>query len=168
MKSADEAVMSEDWVDLGGQLMPAQRLLELCQAIESGPISDLAAFHRELDRIERLRAEDEWLWVRQFYSRFFEVDLGKAAATDLVEVANQLLETRTEFLRLVLVDAGKEFDDQSHTGFGIEGVVSAEEDFAAVRGDYDSNSFVSEIRAEIKSLGTRIEKLKQRISERAT
>jgi hypothetical protein len=166
MQSSDEAVMSEDWVDLGGQLMPAQRLTDLCQAIEDGQVPDVAAFQRALDRIDRLRAEDEWVWVKHIYRRFCDVDIGEAVANDLVDAADLLLETRTEFLRLVLVDASKEFDDQSHIGFGVEGVESAEEDFAAVRGEYDANSFVTEIRGEIDSLGERVDDVKQLISSR--
>ncbi len=163
LKSHDRSVMSEEWIDLGGQLMPAARLTRLCQAVEEGQLSDVDAVQNELDRIDQLRTEDEWVWVQHYYRRFCEVDIGRADVDQLIAASDLLLETRTEFLRLVLVDAGKEFDDQSHTGFGTLGVATADEDFQAVRGVYESNSFVNEIHAEIDSLSTRIERVKQLI-----
>jgi len=62
-----DAVCSEHWVDIGGQLMPRQRLDDLCQHVETGTISDFEALSLELDSIRAAYAEDEWAWVRSAY-----------------------------------------------------------------------------------------------------
>ncbi len=44
LASAPEAVGGESWVDIGGQLMPAQRLEQLCAEIKQRRITDMDAF----------------------------------------------------------------------------------------------------------------------------
>ncbi len=126
------------------------------------PVAQLGA---ELDRILGLYSEDEWVWVKAAYGQLAGVNLDQATPEDLLAVADTLLVHRKEFLEAVLVDAVKEFDKLSALGFGTDGPPEARElDFQAVRGDYDSNNFVIQLRAEIQSLIARVEQFKQRIA----
>ncbi|MEE9212913.1 MAG: DUF4954 family protein, partial [Phycisphaeraceae bacterium] len=130
-----DAVFCWQWVDIGGQLMPRQRLDDLCRQVETGRIADLDAFHAELDTIHAAYADDEWVWVKQAYEQVFGVNLADATADDLTKIAELLLSTRGKFLKLVLSDAAKEFGDVTRTGFGQDGTPQdAEADFVAVRG----------------------------------
>ena len=47
---------------------------------------------------------------------------------------------------MVMQDAQKEFEGSTTIGFGIDG--GAEEDFRAVRGTFDTNSFVNQLRGQ--------------------
>lgn len=164
LQSAPDAVHSEQWVDVGGRLLPAARLGALATDIENGTIADLDAWNARWDEICSHYAEDEWVWVKAAYRRLTEVDLEQATAADLTTVADTLLANRREFLEAVLVDAIKEFDEQSAMGFGTDGPDEARRlDFAAVRGDYDSNKFVVQLRAEIDALTQRVATFKQRL-----
>jgi hypothetical protein len=159
------AVYSEKWVDIGGQMMPLKRLEDLYAAVESGKVSDVAGFEMALDAIHAGYAEDEWAWVRRAYKRVFEVDLDKVAATDAAAIADQLLADQSKFLNLILIDAGKEFDTVTQVGFGQDGApgdVAA--DFQAVRGTFETNKFVKQMKQAIADLGSRIEKLKQALA----
>jgi len=50
---------------------------------------------------------------------------------------------------MVLKDAEKEFDQHSRIGFGLDGDEQEKlEDFENIRGTYDGNSFVTDIRNE--------------------
>lgn len=159
------AVFSEDWVDIGGQLMASARLESLVKEVEEGQ-ADLATFHQRLDEIQACYAEDEWAWVKWAYQQLTGVDLVTAEPAQLQEVADSLLACRQEFLEAVLADAVKEFDRHSAIGFGTDGPETAlDADFQAVRGDYDSNKFVKQMQAEIAQLGARVAQFKERLTQ---
>jgi hypothetical protein len=161
---ADGAVYSCDWVDIGGQLMPKQRLLDLTAAIEGGKIADFKAFNAEMDKIHQAAEEDQWLWVKNIYKEAFNRDLEKLTKAEFIGDIEAYQKVKTKFLRLVLVDAEKEFSEVSRTGFGQDG--SAEdlsEDFRQVRGQYDQNEFVRDIHDDIKETERRVKRLKEKL-----
>ena len=162
LAASPEAVYSEEWLDIGGQLMPRQRLLDLYQDIETGSIADVDALGRRLDLIHLAYAEDEWVWVRHAYQRISGVDLETATQDQLCEVADTLLKTRKEFLQLIVIDASKEYDEQAQVAFGVEGEAQ-QADFRAVRGDFDDNEFVVGLRQEIDGLESLVEEFKNRL-----
>jgi hypothetical protein len=161
---ADGAVYSRDWIDIGGQLMPKQRLLDVTAAIESGKIADFETFNTEMDKIHQAAEKDEWLWVKNAYREVFNRDLEKLAKAEFIADVETYQKVKTKFLRLVLVDAEKEFSEISRTGFGQDG--SAEdlsEDFRQVRGQYDQNEFVKDIHNDIKEIERRVKRLKEKL-----
>lgn len=164
---AEGAVYDEQWVDIGGQMMPRKRLDDLCVAVVDGRIADLDAMNRELDAILQAYSADEWAWIREAYAVVFGKRLDDFTIGDTVELADELLKTRQKFLKLVLNDASKEFDNVIRTGFGQDG--SADDvaaDFEAVRGNYDGNKFVREMENELVALNARVEKYKQAVAAR--
>ncbi len=165
MAVAPDAVYSERWVDIGGQMMPADRLTGLYQAVESGQIADVDAIESALDAIHSNYSEDEWAWVRQAYKKVFEVDLDQIKADEAVAIADKLLADQSKFLKLILIDASKEFDDVTQVGFGQDGEEADRvEDFRAVRGTYDNNKFIKQMNQAIDDLNNRIEKLRQALA----
>ena len=157
-----EAVFSQEWVDIGGQIMPRKRLDDLCRAIESGHIADLDGLNSRLDEIFAAYAEDEWAWVRWAYGRVFATDVEKITADDLAKAADDLEQARRKFLKLVLNDAAKEFGPATRIGFGQDGApedVAA--DFAAVRGDFETNTFVEQMKQDMAALEQRIDRFKR-------
>jgi len=160
-----DAVYSEKWVDIGGQMMPAKRLEDLYTAVESGKVADLGAFESALDAIHAAYAEDEWAWVCQAHKKIFDVDLSEIQTADAASIADQLLADQSKFLNLILIDAGKEFDEVTQTGFGQDGSdADRATDFQAVRGEFEGNKFVKQMKQAIEDLNTRIEKLKQALA----
>lgn len=156
---------SKEWVDVGGQLMPTGRLQTLVADIEEGRIADVEAFRDRLEEVHKCYEKDEWVWVKETYRQLTGVELEQAESEQLTEVVETLRIHRKEFLDAVLVDAVKEFDELSAVGFGTDGSAEAPlDDFRAVRGDYDSNKFVQQLRDEIASLEQRVESLKERLS----
>jgi hypothetical protein len=163
LPASPDAVYSEQWVDIGGQMMPIDRLNTLCTGIESGQIADIDALSEALDDIHAAYVEDEWAWVRKAYAQVFGSEIDDASKEDLVKVADAMFAARKKFLNLVLNDASKEFSEQVMTGFGHDGESEdhVNDDFTAVRGDFDTNKFVVQMNAEIAELGERVEKIKQ-------
>ncbi len=61
---------------------------------------------------------------------------------------------------MVLGDAEKEFDEATRTGFGVDGDESVRDaDFESVRGTYDANKFVRQLREESEQIKARAERL---------
>jgi hypothetical protein len=74
--------------------------------------------------------------------------------------ARSYLKVRGQFLRLVLVDAEKEFAASARVGFGVTTTPSdADADFATIRGTYEENDFVRQLNQNLESLRQRVERL---------
>jgi hypothetical protein len=160
-----DVVYSDQWVDIGGQLMPKQRLVDLEEAIENGTINTVEAFAAQTDKIHRAYSDDEWIWVKNTYQQVFGLDLDGASKDDIINCAQAYLKVKSKFLNLVIADSEKEFDQLSHCGFGQDGSDGdIEEDFRQVRGSYEDNKFVKEMKDSVKELQQRIELLEQRLS----
>ncbi len=158
------AVYSRDWVDIGGQLMPRQRLLDLTAAIESGKIADFKAFNTEMAKIHQAAESDEWFWVKNTYKEAFNRDLEQLTKAEFIKDIESYQKVKTKYLKLVLVDAEKEFSQASRTGFGQDGSADdLNEDFSQVRGQFEHNKFVRQIHDNIKETERRIKRLKEKL-----
>lgn len=148
LSAADGAVYSEEWVDIGGQMMPRQRLSDLEDAVENGSISIVDDFAKAAAKIHESYRDDEWLWVKNAYQRYFGNDLDGMSTADISQAARNYGIVRTKFLNLVIADAEKEFGEMSRCGFGQDGAGEddIQNDFNNVRGLYEDNKFVKEMR----------------------
>ena len=162
-----DAVYSERWFDIGGQLMPEGRLHCLEDAIEAGAVNDCDAFSIAVNEINRAYDKDEWIWVRNTFREEMGINLDGISTEDLLSVAESYLKVKGKFLNLILADAAKEFDPISRSGFGQDGTTDdVDKDFLAVRGSYESNSFVEEIQAQRAALEQRVNDFKAQLAGR--
>lgn len=148
-----------EWVDLCGLLCPQTRVDALTKAVLSGSIADFEQLHQSLKAIRESYRHDEWNWVRAAYARY----TGNALTP---EVLPSLLagwkKSSTKLLNMVLNDGEKEFEGNVRLGFGIDG--SSDDDFTAVRGTFDDNSFVAQLRDEMTTVESTAESLTARFS----
>ena len=160
-----KAVYSPEWLDIGGQLMPKKRLVDLEDAIENDRICTIDAFAEQIQKIKPMYGADEWAWVVQTYRQVFDVDLANASRQDIVIAAEEFLKIKSKFLRLVIADAEKEFAELSRCGFGQDGEgEDVEKDFCRVRGLYEENKFVRQMKNNLEKLQQRVERLRQKLS----
>jgi len=160
-----DAVYSSDWVDIGGQMMPEKRMLDLEDAIGSGKISTVESLMAELQKIFKAYKSDEWVWVKTKYKEVFGIDLDTADKDAVKDAAENFLKAKSRFLSLVAADAEKEFGEQSRCGFGQDGKGDdIQKDFTQVRGTYEGNKFVREIKGNIQKVRERVANLQQKIS----
>jgi hypothetical protein len=158
-----DALYSDEWFDIGGQLMGQKRLEQLQKEIESDVISTVEQFHKRIEQIQAGYRKDQWVWVKNKYKEYFGLELDEMHKGQVVEAIDQYLSVRRKFLNLVIADAQKEFAELSQTGFGQDGLAQDErEDFIQIRGNYEENPFVKEINQSIKRLNQRVEGLKRR------
>ncbi len=162
-----EAVYDGEWVDVAGQLMPRKRLKDLEDAIEAGTIATLDDFEACTRTIHECYRADEWAWVRRAYEKVFEAPLDGLDAERICQITAALRKVKGKFLNLVAADAQKEFSELSHIGFGQDGDSDdVEADFRAVRGTYEGNEFVQEIRQNIEKLRQQTERIENALMGR--
>lgn len=153
-----DALYSPEWNDIAGLLCPRARTDALCNAVEKGEISTIENFNAALDDIDKAYSADEWLWVKNTYKDRFDIDLQKASEDELLKITQAFLAVKTKYLRLIQVDAQKEFSEVSRTGFGQDGKIEdIQADFEQVRGTFEENSFVNHIQTQIDSITQRVE-----------
>jgi hypothetical protein len=161
------AIYSEKWVDIGGELMGEQRLKQLQDEIETGDISTIEQFYCKIDAINRAYAGDEWLWVKTKFKEYFGGDLDSATEKEICDIADRYLQVKSKYLRLVIADAEKEFAELSRTGYGQDGGPGDEEhDFIQVRGLFEKNKFVADLKESIENLKMRTANTKSKLLRR--
>jgi hypothetical protein len=164
--AAPNAVYSQDWLDISGQLMPSGRLNELCDAVVSGRIDSIEKLQESLLEIRALYNEDSWAWARHQIKQSLQLDPNEITTAQANDCVSRYCNEQQKFLRLVLIDAEREYDEGSRVGFGLDGDAnSADDDFRAVRGRLAENSFVKQINAEIESLPKRCEAINQKLAK---
>jgi len=148
-----------DWVDLAGMFAPQDSVDSTIGEIENGAITSVADLASRLEAMHRDRPRLEWNWC----ARLLEHRLGnKVSAMTADQVKGILEDWKTNAVklnRMILQDACKEFDEVSRIGFGIDGDNrTRDEDFTAVRGNFENNSFVKELERDNADIEKRAEK----------
>ncbi len=156
-----DAVYSRAWVDIGGQLMPRDRLLRIEEAVESGAVGSARDLAERFRQAHGFYSADEWAWVVEAYREYFGKDLPAATPGELAEAAGAFVKVKGKFISLVVADAEKEFDEQSRIGFGVDGAPEdAAADFERVRGRAETNKFIKEMKGLLEALPARLERVR--------
>jgi len=72
---------------------------------------------------------------------------------DLEEMQKVWSKSQSTFIKRILADAEKEFDEVAHFGYGADGDETAREgDFEAVRGNFDGNSFIKAMKERLDAV----------------
>ncbi|MCY3737724.1 MAG: DUF4954 family protein [Gemmatimonadaceae bacterium] len=148
--ASGDGVHSADWTDVGGLLMPRERLRRIEAAVAGGELDSPAALDAAFAEAAAAYEADEWEWVRAVWR-----DRTGTSAEDLTPACLDQIEAdhrkaAASFVRRILADAEKEFDPIARFGYGLEGgETERDRDFAAVRGGFDDNSFVRQMRDQL-------------------
>ncbi|MCK5464919.1 MAG: DUF4954 family protein, partial [Bacteroidales bacterium] len=86
-------------------------------------------------------------------SEIYDIDVSKIEAEQLIELITKWESDSIKLDRMILSDAGKEFDNTSKIGFGIDGdEETANQDFEAVRGTLQDNKFTAGLEKEMEQI----------------
>jgi hypothetical protein len=111
----------------------------------------------------------EWAWATDILQKILDKKIDEISPEDIIELTTKWKEAVVDLDNLLYEDAKKEFIATAQIGFGLDGDKKTKKlDFAAVRGTFDKDSFVSEIEKHISSktelaneLINRMEKLRK-------
>ena len=153
MAAKDGSTDCNAWADVGGLLVACDRLSALEAEIESGRIASVGDLQAACQAASDAYAEDEWAWVRKTYETRTGKSLDELSPEDLEAIQAAYRKASTTNINKVLADAEKEFDDVAKFGYGADGDADqAAVDFAEVRGDFEGNSFVKDMKGRLGKL----------------
>lgn len=160
-----KAVYSKEWLDVGGQLLPRDRFERIVTEIESGEIQSIEQLQRALKSAREAYDEDVWLWTRHQAQESLGVNFDAMTVEQARDFAAQYSDEQQKLLRLVLIDAEREYDESSRIGFGMDGNAAArDQDFAAVRGRFEDNGFVKQLHSDIGQMRKRCETVREQLN----
>ena len=133
------------WVDISGLIAPKEAVDSLLDRLEQGRIG-LAEFSSAFHDMHSHYYEYEWTWAYDKYADFFGYPLETITSAQVVDIVRKWKEAVIGLDHELYDDARKEFNLASMTGFGADGTKEdKEQDFSEVRGNFDSNSFVTAV-----------------------
>ena len=147
------------WVDLAGLMAPADKVEALTAAIAAGKYASVADVQAELGKIAAAYPADKLRWFAgALVARGF--DPAALANAQMAEIVKACCDNRVKLNNMILQDAQKEFDQVAMIGFGNDGDEAVKKaDFEAIRGTYDGNKFVKEVKAESEAIAAKGAKL---------
>ena len=153
--------MPDKWLDLAGMIAPDNAIQGLIVDIKSGDIKDLDGIAFGLEGIHASYKAYTWDWTTKILSEIYDTDVNKIEASQLIELLNKWESDSIKLDRMILSDAGKEFDNTSKIGFGIDGDEEiANQDFEAVRGTLEDNKFTAGLQKEMEQIADKAGTLK--------
>ena len=148
----DTTIGTGHWVDLSGMIAPKSVIEDVMSPIESGGIGSIDEINSTFAAIHRNYYTYEWTWAYGEYKDFFGIDPATITAADVISIVEQWKEAVIGLDKIIYEDARKEFSLASMTGFGADGTKEDKEmDFEQVRGDFESNAFVTAVQDNIKA-----------------
>ncbi len=146
--------LCREWVDVAGLLVGKSRLESILAAVESGAIASTADLQRALAEACDAYESDAWAWVRDAYRERHGKSVDDLAADDIAEMRTGHRKMTETFVRKLLADAEKEFDEGAQLGFGADGDDDDRvADFESVRGTFEGNSFVKGLKKQLDAIG---------------
>ena len=148
------------WVDLAGMICPFEALDLLLQSIENGAVQSLEEVNSALATMHKNYYNFEWTWAVDVLESFYGKSISEFEASDVITIVKKWKESVLGIDRFLYEDARKEFSMSKMTGFGVDGQEGARElDFAEVRGEFEDNATVKEIKVHMEKkerLGSRV------------
>lgn len=148
----DTAIGSGEWVDISGLIAPKSEIDGLLDGIENGTINRLKYINAEFERMHKNYYTYEWTWAYERIEEFYGVHPEEMTAADVINIVEKWKAAVVGLDHMVYEDAKKEFSLAAMTGFGADGSRREKKlDFEQVRGDFESNSFVTAVLKHIEA-----------------
>ena len=140
-----------NWVDISGMIAPKALVDSLLAKVASGEVASIEDVREAFADMHSHYYEYEWTWAYGEYKDFFGVDMETITKADVIDIVCKWKEAVIGLDRQLYEDARKEFSLAAMTGFGADGSkIEKEQDFEQVRGDFESNSFVTAVLDHIR------------------
>ncbi|MEG1564031.1 MAG: DUF4954 family protein [Bacteroides sp.] len=162
----DTEIGCGEWVDVSGLIAPKSEIERLLAGIENGKINRLKSINACFAEMHANYYTYEWTWAYSKIQEFYGIQPEAITAKEMVGIVKSWLEAVVGLDRMVYDDARKEFSLSSMTGFGADGSRDdMKQDFEQVRGDFESNPFVTAVLQHIEDKTALGEELIHRIGQ---
>ena len=161
----DTSIGQGEWVDVSGLIAPKTEIDALLDGVEAGTINRLKCINAEFQRMHENYYSYEWTWAYEKIASVYGIDMSQITAGDVKMIVEKWKTSVVALDEMVYEDARKEFSLAAMTGFGADGTrVEKELDFEQVRGDFESNPFVVDVRNHIVAKTRLGDELLERLS----
>lgn len=161
----DTLIGQGEWVDVSGLIAPKTEIDALLDGVEAGTINRLKCINAEFQRMHENYYSYEWTWAYEKIASVYGIDMSQITAGDVKMIVERWKTSVVALDEMVYEDARKEFSLAAMTGFGADGTrVEKELDFEQVRGDFESNPFVVDVRNHIVAKTRLGDELLERLS----
>ena len=140
-----------EWVDVSGLIAPKSEIDRLLDGIEKGAVNRLKSINASFAEMHENYYTYEWTWAYHKIQEFYGLDPETITAQDIIGIVKAWQQAVVGLDKMVYEDAKKEFSLSSMTGFGADGSHDEmKQDFEQVRGDFESNTFVTAVLKHIE------------------
>ncbi|MBN1769328.1 MAG: DUF4954 family protein [Prolixibacteraceae bacterium] len=148
------------WVDIAGLLSPKSEIDKILDEVEDGTIGNLQEVENRFKTLHTSYYDIEWSWSAQLLEKRLNKTINNITPEDIILLVERWRDSVVGLDNMLYNDAKKEFQLSAMTGFGVDGdAQTRKEDFEMVRGSFETNSFVQEIKSHIErksNLGDRV------------
>jgi len=140
------------WIDLAGLFAPEDAVQKMLSDIKNGTIHTLEQVADTFKLMYDNYSMYEWAWAVDILQQIIDKKIDEILPEDIIELTTKWKDAVVYLDNRLYVDAKKEFIATAQIGFGLDGDEKTKlQDFAAVRGSFEQDSFVSEIEKHISS-----------------
>ena len=148
------------WVDIFGLFSPSSKIDELVDSVKSRKIRSVDELNDNLASIYNNYDKYAWTWCASLINQLIGNKPENLPIDTLIQLITDWKANAVKLNNMILKDAEKEFDSGSKIGFGPDGDINTRDnDFKAVRGDYDKNKFVTSLQKESKEIEEKANRL---------
>jgi hypothetical protein len=139
------------WIDLAGMFAPEDVVTKILDDIESGTLANLDQIVDAFVSAHENYPEYEWAWAANVLQQRLGKTIDAIEPDDIIEMINKWKSAVVELDNTLQADTNKEFVASAQIGYGIDGdLADRAADFAAVRGTFEDNSVVKDIKKHIQ------------------
>ncbi len=150
---ADTTGGLNSWIDIAGLLAPASSINKLVNDVENNKYNTVDEVYNSLTAINNNFDIDEWNWCAALIEKRFSININEITPEIIKTIIEEWKSNRVRLNNMIIRDAEKEFDPSAMIGYGINGGSEIiKQDFEAVRGTAESNSFISGLKKESKEV----------------
>ena len=140
------------WIDMAGLFAPEKLVQQMLDDIENGVIHTLEQVRQAFKSMHENYPLYEWAWAADVIRQLLGKKISEILPEDIISLTTKWKEAVLDLDQRLYDDAKKEFIAAAQIGFGLDGDEQTKHlDFAAVRGTFEQDSFVSEIEKHILS-----------------
>ena len=137
--------------DVSGLIAPKSEIDRLLDGIEKGTVNRLKSINASFAEMHENYYTYEWTWAYHKIQEFYGLNPETITAQDIIGIVKAWQQAVVGLDKMVYEDAKKEFSLSSMTGFGADGSHDEmKQDFEQVRGDFESNTFVTAVLKHIE------------------
>ena len=140
------------WIDLAGLFAPEDAVQKMLSDIKNDTIHTLEQVAGTFKLMYDNYPIYEWAWAVNILQQILDKKIDEILPEDIIDLTTKWKDAVVDLDHRLYADAKKEFTATAQIGFGLDGDEQTKHlDFAAVRGTFEQDSFVSEIEKHISS-----------------